>query len=236
MKNRSIAVLIVLCVVCALAASGIMFYESLPQAAGKNNNRVILPAATENSANGNSGGSQAASAPLPPANDAVDLNSQANSKSGAKAVTNPNDALTQISGSTVMKLEGSLSCDQSCQMVGYQSGYCGKWTENADQTITECETGEFTFDPHYYNDLSLSDCTDGGDPLAKTKTVCCCKGKPQNEPTCPAIDWPTEPMECIEQPGFLKDPATGRCCWYEATCYGPKGWAGYQTRSECMAN
>jgi hypothetical protein len=114
------------------------------------------------------------------------------------------------------------------------SGYCGKWVENTDNTITECTTGEYPFYANYHQGASLTDCKDNSAPGARNKTICCCKGEPQNSDKCPVVKRPSNPMDCIETPGYLKDPKTGECCWYRATCYGPDNWQEYQTKEECL--
>jgi len=213
-----------------------MFFQSLPKTPTQTDRRVTLPPANNNSDNENNA-RQTNPAPIPPANKITGENVISPTN---EPIANPNNA-TPVANEPAPaapneKLQGMLTCDQSCQRVGYRAGYCGKWIENNDQTITECQTDEFVFDPYYYDSLGLTDCVHTGDPLDKIKTVCCCKGKPQNEPNCPAIKRPTEPMACIEQPGYLKDPATGKCCWYEATCYGPENWVQFNTKSECLEN
>lgn len=130
------------------------------------------------------------------------------------------------------------NCDQACAAIGYNSGYCGDWMENNDNTISECANQqEYPFFQSYYDGMELNDCQFVGDINAKKKVICCCKGEPQNPSGCPAIQRPSEPMDCIEQPGYLKNSKTGICCWYRATCYGPQGdgWVEYRTKAECLA-
>lgn len=130
------------------------------------------------------------------------------------------------------------NCDQACAAIGYNSGYCGDWMENNDNTISECANQqEYPFFQSYYDGMKLNDCQFVGDINAKKKVICCCKGEPQNPSGCPAIQRPSEPMDCIEQPGYLKNSKTGICCWYRATCYGPQGdgWVEYRTKAECLA-
>ncbi|MFA6106049.1 MAG: hypothetical protein WC725_05680 [Patescibacteria group bacterium] len=130
------------------------------------------------------------------------------------------------------------TCNQACTVIGYNAGYCGNWIENSDNTISECANRqEFPFSQDYYDGMKLKDCQFTGDIYAKKKTICCCKGEPQNPTDCPVIQWPNVPMACVEQPGYLKNPQTGTCCWYRATCYGPNdnGWTEYRTKAECLA-
>ncbi len=130
------------------------------------------------------------------------------------------------------------TCNQACTAIGYEAGYCGDWVENKDNTISQCANKqEFAFFQDYYDGMKLKDCQFTGDINAVKKTICCCKGEPQNPSGCPAIQWPEKPMDCIEQPGYLKNTKTGACCWYRATCYGPEGseWVKYNTKAECLA-
>ncbi|HOI97357.1 MAG TPA: hypothetical protein PLA19_02525 [Candidatus Pacearchaeota archaeon] len=130
------------------------------------------------------------------------------------------------------------NCNQACTAIGYNGGYCGDWIENNDNTISECANRqEYPFFQSYYDGMKLNDCQFAGDIDAKKKVICCCKGEPQNPSGCPAMQRPSEPMDCIEQPGYLKNSKTGICCWYRATCYGPQGdgWAEYRTKAECLA-
>jgi|GEM_PF-2943694 hypothetical protein len=129
------------------------------------------------------------------------------------------------------------NCNQACTAIGYNSGYCGRWIENNDNTISECANRqEFPFSQSYYDGMKLNDCQFVGDINAKNKVICCCKGEPQNPSECPVIQRPDAPMDCIEQPGYLKNSKTGICCWYRATCYGPSGdsWVEYKTEAECL--
>lgn len=131
-------------------------------------------------------------------------------------------------------LKRQMTCEKGCQLLGYTSGYCGDWIQNPDDTISECAGGDYSLYQNYLLDVSLTDCVDNSAPDASKKTICCCKGEPANDPNCPVIKIPSEPMDCIEEPGYLKDPKTGECCWYRATCYGPDGWQEYDTKAECQ--
>jgi len=136
--------------------------------------------------------------------------------------------------SETCELKKPMTCEKSCQEMGYASGYCGNWIQNADNTVSECNSGEYPFYPGYHHGISLTDCIDNSAPEATKKTICCCKGEPVNSQNCPTIRRPGEPMGCIEEPGYLKDPRTGECCWYRATCYGPDNWPEYKTKAECL--
>jgi len=126
------------------------------------------------------------------------------------------------------------TCDENCRRIGYDGGYCRTQTENPDGTVTECTKGEYPLYSALHPGILITDCTDNTTSETMPTGVCCCRGEPVNPANCPAISKPTEPMDCIETPGFLKDPDSGVCCWYDATCYGPKGWQEYETRDECV--
>ena len=139
-----------------------------------------------------------------------------------------------IGESETCELNRPMTCEKRCQEIGYAKGYCGDWILNSDNTVSECNSGEYPIYPGYHPEISITDCVDNSAPEAAKKTMCCCKGEPVNSLNCPAIRRPVEPMDCIEDPGFLKDPKTGECCWYKATCYGPRDWQEYRTKEECI--
>ncbi|MCU0652958.1 MAG: hypothetical protein MUD10_01740 [Candidatus Pacebacteria bacterium] len=211
--------LLVVSIVAVIAIVGIGVYLYLPKNTGQNIKPIVdeQPVQEEiSSKNEESGGEEAV------------FDSKTENK-----LTDENPKVAE-NAADIAKTDDGNSCDSNCKKIGYQSGYCGAWILNSDNTVSECGKGEYPFFVNSHPGSILSDCIDNSLPEATKKTICCCKGEPKNAAVCPIVNRPKIPMGCVEEPGYLRDPKTGECCWYKATCYGPEGWSEFKTKSECL--
>lgn len=78
-----------------------------------------------------------------------------------------------VSGEPDALRQKAATCDQVCRSSGYAQGYCGTWTENEDQTLTECAAGELPY--RASGGAVISDCIDELDSDTKSGSICCCQ-------------------------------------------------------------
>lgn len=159
----------------------------------------------------------------------------------------------QDCGKNIDESAKSMTCNQACKELGYQSGYCNTFTwkqvdSNPDAFVPDPVNycASINEDPLLSHRLTDNDCSQPTTNLLKAgdkEKHCCCKGKPQNSASCQQAlggdnsscggKLGTSGCDCVSDTGWLKNTKTGECCWYNGCPGGQDEWTFYNTLYDC---